>query len=78
MTDLQDEIKLVREEEGAYRGLLGGLLKIEVVQADITAEEVDAITNAANGSLMHGGGVAGAISNVGGPSIDRESREYVK
>ena len=42
---------------------------IEVVKNDITAEKVDAITNAANSHLAHGGGVAGAISRKGGPSI---------
>jgi O-acetyl-ADP-ribose deacetylase (regulator of RNase III) len=48
---------------------------IEVLEADITKLEVDAIANAANTQLMHGGGVAGAISRAGGPAIDRESRE---
>jgi O-acetyl-ADP-ribose deacetylase len=48
---------------------------VEVLEADITQLEVDAITNAANTQLMHGGGVAGAIARAGGPAIDRESRE---
>ena len=52
--------------------------KIEVVQNDITQEESDAITNAANSQLMHGGGVAGAISRKGGDAIDEESRVYVE
>lgn len=47
---------------------------IEVLDADITQLEVDAITNAANTRLMHGGGVAAAISRAGGPQIQRESR----
>jgi O-acetyl-ADP-ribose deacetylase (regulator of RNase III) len=46
---------------------------IDVVEADITRLEVDAIANAANTRLMHGGGVAGAISRAGGPSVQRES-----
>jgi O-acetyl-ADP-ribose deacetylase (regulator of RNase III) len=49
--------------------------KIEVLEADVTALEVDAIANAANTRLLHGGGVAGAISRAGGPSVDAESRE---
>jgi O-acetyl-ADP-ribose deacetylase len=46
---------------------------IEVADTDITALEVDAIANAANTRLMHGGGVAGAISRRGGPSVQAES-----
>jgi O-acetyl-ADP-ribose deacetylase len=49
--------------------------KLEVVQADVTKLEVDAIANAANTQLMHGGGVAGAISRAGGPAVQRESDE---
>jgi O-acetyl-ADP-ribose deacetylase len=48
---------------------------IEVLDTDITKLEVDAIANAANTRLMHGGGVAGAISRAGGPVIQRESDE---
>jgi O-acetyl-ADP-ribose deacetylase len=48
---------------------------IEVLEGDITTLEVDAIANAANTRLLHGGGVAGAISRAGGPAIDAESRE---
>jgi O-acetyl-ADP-ribose deacetylase len=46
---------------------------IEVLDTDITALEVDAIANAANTRLAHGGGVAGAISRAGGPSVQDES-----
>jgi len=46
---------------------------VEVLDADITTLEVDAIANAANTRLMHGGGVAGAISRAGGPAIQAES-----
>jgi O-acetyl-ADP-ribose deacetylase len=49
--------------------------EIEVQQADITKLQVDAIANAANTQLRHGGGVAGAISRAGGPSVQRESKE---
>jgi len=47
---------------------------IEVIDADITKLEVDAIANAANTELKHGGGVAGAISRAGGPVVQAESR----
>jgi O-acetyl-ADP-ribose deacetylase (regulator of RNase III) len=46
---------------------------VEVQQADITKLEVDAIANAANTDLRHGGGVAGAIVRAGGRSIQDES-----
>jgi O-acetyl-ADP-ribose deacetylase (regulator of RNase III) len=49
--------------------------EIEVQQADITKLEVDAIANAANTELRHGGGVAGAISRAGGPAVQAESAE---
>jgi O-acetyl-ADP-ribose deacetylase (regulator of RNase III) len=49
--------------------------RIEVLDTDITALEVDAIANAANTRLMHGGGVARAISRAGGPEVQRESHE---
>ena len=48
---------------------------IEVLDTDITKLEVDAIANAANTQLKHGGGVAGAISRAGGPAIQAESNE---
>ena len=51
------------------------MAEIEVKQADITKLEVDAIANAANTQLRHGGGVAGAISRAGGPAVQAESDE---
>jgi O-acetyl-ADP-ribose deacetylase len=51
------------------------MAKLEVLQADVTKLDVDAIANAANTQLMHGGGVAGAISRAGGPEVQRESDE---
>ncbi|MGX9791888.1 macro domain-containing protein [Mycobacterium sp. MMS18-G62] len=51
------------------------MIELEVLAADVTELDVDAITNAANTQLKHGGGVAAAISRAGGPQVQRESNE---
>jgi len=55
-----------------------GRLSVELLEGDITEVEADAIVNAANRYLKHGGGVAGAIVRKGGYEIQRESDEYVQ
>ena len=53
--------------------MLAAMAGIEVLESDITKLEVDAIANAANTDLRHGGGVAGAIVRAGGRAIQDES-----
>ncbi len=52
--------------------------KLRILHGDITESDVDAIVNAANAQLKHGGGVAGAIVRRGGPQIQIESDDWVR
>jgi len=54
-----------------------GATRLELVQGDITQQDVDAIVNAANSALAGGGGVDGAIHRAGGPQIMAECQRIV-
>jgi len=51
--------------------------RITAVRGDLTTQEVDAIVNAANDHLAHGGGVALAIVRAGGSVVEEESRAWI-
>ncbi len=61
----------------AERVLSSGQM-LQIVQGDLTEEKVDAIVNAANEHLQHGGGVAYAIVRKGGEIIQQESDEWIR
>ena len=74
----------VREHENVQgdrfsvlKQLLSHGVKLSLYQSDITDERVDAIVNAANDGLQHGGGVAAAIVRKGGRQIEEESRQIM-
>ena len=52
--------------------------RLQLVHGDLTEQHVDAIVNAANAQLQHGGGVAGAIVRRGGPQIQQESDAWLR
>ena len=64
-------------EEMVERNLFQGKL-IKILQGDLTEAKVDAVVNAANEHLAHGGGVAGAIVRRGGEVIQKESDDWVR
>lgn len=73
-----EEQTLIRRNLGVVKYSLQDGLQVLVCQGDITKQYADALVNAANERLDHGGGVAAALSKAGGPEVQKESKEIVK
>ncbi len=65
-------------ESQTYRHTFPGGQQLQLLLGDITRQDVEAIVNAANNRLQHGGGLAGVIARAGGPAIQRESDAWVR
>lgn len=63
--------------DGTVSAIRVGESTISAVEGDLTQMPVDIVVNAANIELAHGGGIALAISNAGGPTIDEESAAWI-
>uniref|UniRef100_A0A3B3BUS4 Poly [ADP-ribose] polymerase n=1 Tax=Oryzias melastigma TaxID=30732 RepID=A0A3B3BUS4_ORYME len=64
--------------EKRFEQTLRSGVKVSVWKADLSCfKEADAVVNAANTSLSHGGGLAQALSDAGGPKIQQESRDHI-
>ncbi|KAM9365084.1 protein mono-ADP-ribosyltransferase PARP9 [Pholidichthys leucotaenia] len=68
---------VAQEQRVSYILPVSGV-KVSVWKADLTSMKVDAVVNAANKRLQHGGGLAQALSEAGGSQIQRESDDYIR
>ena len=70
--------QLSKAAHSAFIDSCGHYVRVDICRGDIVQEKVDAIVNAANMDLKHIGGLAKAISDAGGPTIQAESNSYVQ
>ena len=79
LVTLQDSKLMAQQLIASYEiPLKSHNLTLEIRKGDITKLKVDAIVNAANEHLSHGGGVAGAISMAGGPIVQQSSDQFIQ
>lgn len=77
-TDLEPMWEPIDISEEARTSVRAGATTLSAMTGDLTTMAVEAIVNAANTQLMHGGGIALAISRAGGPDIDAESAAWIE
>ena len=73
-----DTSKFIQVNQHNFSIICAGKINIQIFQGDLVNEKTDAITNAANEDLLLGSGVAGAISQAGGPAIQQECDEIYR
>lgn len=78
LIQLEEQNHVSRKNSGVTKYNLCDGLQVLVCQGDITTQWADALVNAANEDLEHGGGVAAALSKAGGPQVQIECRAMVK
>lgn len=78
LIQLEEQNHVSRQNSGVTKYNLCDGLQVLVCQGDITTQWADALVNAANEDLEHGGGVAAALSKAGGPQVQIECRDMVK
>ncbi|KAF6717731.1 Poly [ADP-ribose] polymerase 14 [Oryzias melastigma] len=75
---LEERLHSHRQDLGVARYRLQDDLEVLVCEGDITKQYADALVNAANKYLDHGGGVAAALSKAGGPQVQKECKDIIK